>query len=60
MLRYKLRSRRNDESMNELYQLHEEEEKKKKETLVLSDLRNNLFVNSIVSGTKTIVNTGKI
>lgn len=34
--------------------------KKKKETLVLSDLRNNLFVNSIVSGTKTIVNTGKI
>lgn len=35
-------------------------EKKIKETLVLSDLRNNLFVNSIVSGTKTIVNTGKI
>lgn len=34
--------------------------KKIKETLVLSDLRNNLFVNSIVSGTKTIVNTGKI
>lgn len=46
--------------MNELYQLHAEEEKKIKETLVLSDLRNNLFVNSIVSGTKTIVNTGKI